>query len=128
METLTILVIDDDAMTCSLLETVLQLENYQTASASHIEDEDIISLLNRENPHILILDFHLGSKDALEYVSIIRANTDWKHLPILVTSAIDLSRDCLEAGANDFVLKPFNWQEMTKSVNRIHDNSIHKEV
>ena len=117
-----ILIVDDDVITCGLLETVLQLENYPTTSVSKIENEDIISLLNSENPQILILDFHLGAKETTEYVTTIRNSSDWKQLPILMASAIDRRRECLEAGANEFILKPFDWQEMTKIVNRIHQN------
>jgi DNA-binding response OmpR family regulator len=122
METLKVLVIDDDATTCSLLETILQMENYQTASANSIEGGDIGLLLNKENPHILILDFHLGSKETLEFVTAIRATTEWQHLPILMTSAIDRRQHCLQAGANGFILKPFDWQMMMKAVNTIRDN------
>ena len=124
MEMLKVLVIDDDATTCSLLETALQLENYETASASAVRNGDMISLLNETKPHMLVLDFHLGSQHTLEFVATIRANADWQHLPILMTSAIDRSEECLEAGADKFILKPFNWLEMTKSVNTIRDNLI----
>jgi DNA-binding response OmpR family regulator len=121
MKKLKILVVDDDATTCSLLETALQMENYQTASVNRVKKGDIISLLNRETPHILILDFHLGTEETLKYVTFIRANDDWEHLPILITSAIDRRQDCLAAGADGFILKPFNWQGMTESVNEIRN-------
>ena len=122
MENIKVLVIDDDLMTCSLLETILQLENYQTVSVNSIEN--ILSLLDQEKPHILILDFHLGSKETLELVPIIRADADWRHLRILMTSAIDLRQDCLEAGANGFILKPFNWQEMMKIISKIRNDLL----
>lgn len=114
------LVVDDDPMTCSLLETILQMENYQTASATGFGD--IITLLNKEQPSILILDFHLGTRETLEQIPLIRANPEWRHLSIVMTSAIDRRQDCLEAGADEFILKPFNWQDMLKTVNKIRDN------
>ena len=122
MENVKVLVIDDDLMTCSLLETILQMENYQTASVNRVDN--ILALLNQEEPHILILDFHLGPKETLEQVPLIRANAQWQHLPILMTSAIDLRQACLAAGATDFILKPFNWQEMTKVINKIRDDFL----
>ena len=128
MKTLKVLVIDDDPMTCNLVETILQLENYQTASVNHINDEGIIKVLEHKQPHILILDFHLGPQEALEYVIDIRADKVWQNLPILMTSAIDRSRDSLEAGADDFILKPFNWQEMTQRINKMRDDFIYQEV
>ncbi len=124
MESLKVLVIDDDATTCSLLETVLQMENYQTASTNKIENGDIVAVLNNERPDMLILDFHMGAIETLEYVTVIRANENWQHLPILMASAIDRRQECLKAGANEFILKPFNWQEMTQIINRLRDDLI----
>jgi DNA-binding response OmpR family regulator len=122
MEMVKILIIDDDPMTCSLLETILQMENYQTASATGLGD--MFALLDQECPNFLILDFHLGSQETLEYVPLIRANANWQALPILMTSAIDRRSDCLDAGADEFVLKPFNWQDMLKIVNRMCDKLL----
>ncbi len=128
MESRKVLVIDDDPMTCNLLETILQMENYQTASINYVNSEGIIPILEKEKPHLLILDFHLGSQETLEHTVTIRANETWQQLPILMTSAIDRSRDCLKAGATGFILKPFDWQDMTQRINKMRDRSICQEV
>ena len=125
---LKVLVVDDDSTTLNLLETVLRMEAFQTAATSAIDREGIIPLLNLEIPQILVLDFHLDGKEALEYITAIRGDSVWKNLPILITSAIDRRQDCLNAGANDFILKPFNWQEIIVSINRVRDKSVQKEV
>jgi DNA-binding response OmpR family regulator len=119
MENPKLLVIDDDPMTCNLLETILQMENYRTASIMNIDSGGIIPILDDKQPDMLILDLHLGVNETTKYVITIRSDEKWRHLPILMTSAIDESRACLEAGANDFVLKPFNWQEMAQRVHKI---------
>ena len=119
MKKLKVLVIDDDATTCNLLETILQMEDYQTASVSNITGLDIISLLDQQAPHILILDLHLGSKETLDYITTIHATVAWQQLPILMTSAINRHQECLDAGATGFILKPFNWQELIKAINKI---------
>jgi len=116
MDNIKILVIDDDATTCGLLETILQLEDFQTASTNSVEDGDIVAILRREKPQALILDFYLGSQETLPYLQAIRADTEWQHLPIIMTSAINHRQECLDTGANDFILKPFNWQEVAKMV------------
>jgi len=119
MTNLKILVIDDDLMTCRLLETVLQMDNYDTVSVNTVEDEDVISLLNKERPHLLIMDIHLGSQETLAYVVAIRANAEWHQIPLVMTSAIDHRQECLKAGANNFVLKPYDWSEMSRLINQI---------
>jgi two-component system sensor histidine kinase ChiS len=107
---------------------ILQMENYQTASANYVGQGVITTLLDDNEPDLLILDLNLGSQDSLEYVVTIRADEAWRHLPILMTSGIDRHRECLKAGANEFMLKPFNWEEMTRRVNRMRDGSICQEV
>ena len=128
MEKSKVLVIDDDPTTCNLLETVLQMENYQTTAVNSIGNGDIVSLLQGEKPQLLILDFHLDGEEALKYILSIRANSDWKELPIVITSAIDRRQDCMDAGANEFVLKPFNWQEIIDSINKVRNNFMQQEV
>ncbi len=123
MEKPKVLVVDDDPGTCSLLEMALEIEEYRTASRKTIEKGDVISLLDQEQPHILVLDLHLGSEDALKYVGAIRTHPVWKDLLILATSAIDHRQECLKAGANDFILKPFDWTEIIKKIERLLNNS-----
>ncbi len=124
MTNLKVLVIDDDLMTCRLLETVLQMDDYDTVSVNAVESGDIISLLNKERPQILIMDIHLGSQETLEYVKTVRADAEWQHLPLLMTSAIDRRQDCLNVGASNFILKPFNWPEMSRVINQIRDQHL----
>ena len=123
-----ILVVDDDPMTCHLLETFLQMENFQTSSATSIQDGGLIPILEEEQPDVLVLDVHLVSYETLEDVKRIRATEQWHTLPIIMTSAIDYSRQCREAGANDFILKPFNWQDVTHRINSILGNSVFQEA
>lgn len=122
------LIIDDDPMTCSLLETVLQMENIPTVSAQQIKNDDILALINSENPQLIILDFHLGTKETLGYVEAVRADETWHTLPILMTSGIDYREKCLEAGADDFLQKPFDWQEIIERIHKISSEFKQQEV
>ncbi|MDM8518961.1 response regulator [Anaerolineales bacterium HSG6] len=120
MENTKVLIVDDDITICSLLETILSMENYKTSSVNDVDEEKgIFPLLETEKPQILILDFHLSSQETLGYVEQIRGNVDWKELTILMTSAIDRQSVCIAAGANDFILKPFNWQDFTVVVKNL---------
>lgn len=127
MENLKILVIDDDPLTCTLLETVLAMENFQTVSTSQIKNKDIVALLNQVKPQLIILDYHLGGEETIADLKAIRANDTWHTLPVLMTSGIDYKQKCLNAGANDFVLKPFDWQTIIDHVNKIKNDSIQQE-
>ena len=126
MENLKILIIEDDPTTCTLLKTTLEIDGYQADFVYNIENNDVFPLLNNHKPDILFLDFHLGSRNTLEHLITIRNNSDWQHLPVLMTSAIDRSHECLKAGASSFILKPFNWDEITEKINEIR-NQIREE-
>lgn len=119
MENYKVLVIDDDTTTCSLFEAILQLEDFETAAVTGIEHGDILSILDREKPHLLIMDYHLGSQPTLRHVATIKAAAAWRHLPIIMTSGIDHRQKCLAAGADKFILKPFKWQEVTKAIKEL---------
>lgn len=124
MNNFKVLIVDDDLTTGGLLETILQMENYQTSFVDTIEPEDIIALLEREKPHVVILDYHLGAVETLPYLTAIRANTTWSHLPVFMTSALDLEQECVRAGATGFILKPFNWLQMTHAINTLRDKLV----
>jgi DNA-binding response OmpR family regulator len=98
------------------------MEGYQAVSVNNISGEGIIPILALEKPHILILDFHLGTKETIEHVITIRADDDWQHLPVIMASAIDRRQNCLKVGADAFILKPFNWQDLTQRINQIRDD------
>ena len=118
MKLLKVLIIDDDPSTCSLIQTILEMENYQTASANEI-GADIIILLDKQQPHILILDFHLGGQETLKYIEAIRQHPDWHDLAILTISAIDRAEESLKVGANKFLLKPFDFQDIITAVKQM---------
>lgn len=123
-----ILVIDDDPMTCHLLETFLRLEQFQSASATHLDQDDIIAILDKEQPNLLLMDFHLVSRETLGYMFTIRDNNHWRDLPVIMTSAIDYSQKCINAGANDFIAKPFDWPEVVRRIKILLENSNHPKA
>ena len=114
-----IIVIDDDAATCRLIETALQLEGFRSASVTRIVDDDIVAVLDNHQPDGLILDFHLQTEETLKYVKVIRSDETWQELPILMMSGIDRRRQCEQTGADGFILKPFNWQGLATAVSKV---------
>ena len=123
MENSKVLVIDDDPMTCNLLETILQMENHQTVAVNHIDAQGIVPILDSKQPDLVIMDYHLGPVESLKYTKAIRASEKWQNLPIIMTSAIDRRQEALGAGATDFILKPFDWEELTQHVRMLKNNA-----
>jgi DNA-binding response OmpR family regulator len=108
---LKILLADDDFTMVALLKTLLGMEGYQAASLLD-KTGDILENIRQEKPDILLLDVHLGDRNGVDLVRQMRATSDLKEIRVIMVSGIDKSDECLAAGANDFLLKPYMPDEL----------------
>ncbi len=90
------------------------------------------ALQSREAPNLLILDWHMPGLSGLEVCSFVRQSRDPGQLPILFLTASDAPDslvEALEAGANDFVMKPFSERELQSRVSALLRNgSLHARL
>jgi DNA-binding response OmpR family regulator len=103
---LKVLLADDDFTMVALLKTLLGMEGYQVATLLD-KKGDILDNIRNENPDVLLIDIFLGDCNGLHVVRQIRDTADMKELRIIIVSGIDKSVECLDAGANAFLLKPY---------------------
>jgi len=108
---LKVLLADDDFTMVSLLETLLNMEGYQVATLMD-KTGDILDNIRHEKPDILLLDIFLGDRNGLDILRQIRATLDMKDLKIVMVSGVDKAEECLAAGANAFLLKPYMPEEL----------------
>src|SRR6476659_7727455 len=108
----TILVVDDQAQNVRLLDAVLSPRGYRVVSAD--SGEQALDLLNEEQPHLVLLDILMPSMDGYEVCRRIRANPDTAYLPVVMITASDAQQKVrgIEAGADDFITKPFDQAEL----------------
>lgn len=113
-----ILVIDDDTRLCDLLNRFLQREGFHVSTANTITEAR--TFLTRFQLDLLILDVMLPDGDGLSFCKEI---TESGHaLPILLLTAMGESMDRikgLEAGADDYLAKPFETRELALRVQAI---------
>lgn len=105
-----ILVVEDDGSVCNLITTTLKVHNYRYLTAAN--GETAILEVSSHNPDILLLDLGLPDMDGIEVIRRIRT---WSHLPIIIISARSEDRDkieALDAGADDYLTKPFSVEEL----------------
>ncbi len=82
-----------------------------------------------EKPHLILMDIMLPGMDGREATRRIRSNPETKEIPILAVTAItDKSqlRECIEAGCNDVIVKPFTSKDLREKIQTILDP--HKEI
>jgi len=100
-----IMIVDDDRATSTLLQTLFQIEGY--ASIICPRPENVLPTVREQRPDLVLMDLHLAEVDSLDILREIRADADVKDMPVVMVSGMDRSYECMKAGANAFVLKPF---------------------
>lgn len=106
----TILVVEDDPAVRNLISTALESRGYQYATAS--TGTDAIEAAATTSPDIVLLDLGLPDVDGVDVIRRIRT---WTTMPIIVISARsdDADKiDALDAGADDYLTKPFSVGEL----------------
>ena len=113
----TILVVDDEQINLQILHNHLTLSGYQVLLAQ--DAEQAFTLLEEQNPALIILDVMLPDVSGFEIARQVRKQYDLYALPILMLTARTQSSDLVEgfnSGANDYVVKPFLKDELLSRV------------
>ena len=105
-----ILVVDDEPQILRALKTILGSSHFRVISA--INGEEALALAATQQPDVIILDLSLPDMDGIKVCEQIR---EWSRTPIIVLSVRDGEHDkvaALDKGADDYLTKPFNIQEL----------------
>ena len=112
-----ILIIDDSKFICKQVKTILEPRNYSVISAYTAKTG--LKKLHQETFKLVILDMELPDLHGIEVLEFIRRDKRFIHLPIIVlsgTSTPEIIRNVLKNGANDFLKKPFVFEEFILKV------------
>lgn len=115
-----ILVVEDDDNIAQLLQFMLEREGHEVTvladgKAAH---EHIVS---KGAPALVLLDSMLPYRDGPSLLKVLRATEGWARVPVLMLTARSLEKDivaALDAGASDYVIKPFQPHELLARVRR----------
>ncbi len=105
-----ILIVEDDASIKNLITTTLKAHEYRYLAAGN--GETAILDASSHNPDIVLLDLGLPDMDGVDVIRKIRT---WSNMPIIVISARSEDTDkieALDAGADDYITKPFSVEEL----------------
>jgi two-component system response regulator MprA len=106
-----ILVVDDEPQLRRALERALKLEGYEVATAA--DGDEALAAAGETRPDAIVLDVLMPKRDGLEVCRELRARQD--QTPVLMLTARDAVADRvdgLDAGADDYVVKPFALEEL----------------
>ena len=125
-----VLIVEDNLVNQKVISAVLKKGQYRTCIAE--DGAQGLSMLENaaaaEDPFSLVLmDIQMPVMDGLEATRRIRANSAWRHLPIVAMTAHAMNDDrerCLEAGMNSYVLKPVKPDHLLQTIERFVNGSI----
>lgn len=110
MNKIMILVVEDDSSVRNLITTTLETHGYRFRTASN--GSSAVMEASSHNPDIILLDLGLPDIDGVDVIKKIRT---WSNVPIIVISARSEDTDkidALDAGADDYLTKPFSVEEL----------------
>jgi DNA-binding response OmpR family regulator len=103
-----VLVVDDDPGMREVLESILVTENVEVCTA--VDGKDAVQKTLALNPDLILLDVGMPKLNGLTFCKAIRAGTQTRNIPIIIVTSLTARgrlEECMEAGADDFVGKPF---------------------
>jgi class 3 adenylate cyclase len=104
-----LLVVDDDAMNCEMMARRLQRSGFNVATAEN--GRVALEKLKQSNFDLVLLDIIMPELNGFRTLEFIKADPRIRHLPVIMLTAlddVDSTVRCIEAGAEDYVPKPFN--------------------
>ncbi len=105
-----VLIVEDDKNISKFMETILEANNYEVMTSS--TGKDAYRLVSSRCPDVVLLDLGLPDMDGMKLLKDLRS---WSAMPVIVVSARSHEKDkveALDAGADDYVSKPFGTSEL----------------
>ena len=84
---------------------LLELDGFEVSSAAR--GLDALQLARQASPDVVMIDYHLADMDGRDVIASLRAEPAFANTPVIVTSGMNVEREALAAGADKFLLKPF---------------------
>jgi two-component system KDP operon response regulator KdpE len=110
MDSATVLIVDDEPQIRRTLLTILTSQGYAAMEAE--TGDEALAAIRRERPDLILLDVNMPGRSGVETCREIRESSD---IPIIILTVRNVERDkvlALDAGANDYIVKPFGANEL----------------
>ncbi len=116
------LIVEDHPDMLLILTYLLETMGFAVISANN--GKEGVKKAIKEKPDLIFMDIMMPGMDGREATRRIRSNSEAKEIPILAITAItDKSqlRECIEAGCNDVIVKPFNARDLQEKIHAVLD-------
>jgi len=99
------MIVDDDQTTVSLLETLLELDGFEVMTVGR--GADVIGKAETFQPDVVLMDYHLADTEGVVVLRDIRSHSTLNSTPVVIASGMNVEDEVMAAGANKFLVKPF---------------------
>lgn len=114
------LIIDDNEDILSMLQAMLEHQGYKTSAID--KPLDVIQKIKTVQPNVILMDKLLSGSDGCEFCRQIKADAALAHIPVIMISAHPQAQvECLEAGADFFIEKPFEMNHLLQTIEKAAD-------
>ncbi len=115
-----IFILDDEEPIILLLKTILNVYGYDGCESS--SPQEALSRVLQEKPDLVILDIAMPEMDGYQVCRQLKANPETQKIPVVMITALALEQDrkmAMDAGADGFILKPFDPRDVVAEIQRL---------
>jgi len=113
-----ILVLDDDPDIGTMIKMMLEYKGYLVTVSDRAEAAE--EVIRNNNIDLIIMDMLLSGVNGTDICTELKKNNSTSHIPIMMISAHPNAKEiCLEAGADEFISKPFDMQDILSKIQKL---------
>ncbi|TAE60856.1 MAG: response regulator [Nostocales cyanobacterium] len=115
-----ILIAEDNEANIATISSYLGAKGYNLIMAKN--GEEAVDLTLQEHPHLILMDIQMPGMDGIEAMGLIRAQPEFKHIPIIALTALAMTGDkekCIAAGANEYIAKPVKLKSLVEKIQQL---------
>ncbi len=115
----TILLAEDSPSVRKFIILALKLKGYDVISAE--DGMQALEKLPRQKIDLLVTDLNMPNVDGIKLIKTVRENPEYKELPIIILSSLssdEVINEGIDAGANSYLVKPFNAKKIQYEVSK----------
>lgn len=113
-----ILVVDDDQEIGMMLKLILEFNNFEVTVLERTKK--VLGTIEKQQIDLVVLDLLIAGTKGTDVCKEIKSNPSLAKTPIIMVTALpNIEQECLDAGANGFMPKPFEMKELVELINTL---------
>lgn len=115
----TVMIVDDDRSTVTLLKTLLELDGFEVVISPR--GSTVLEKARAEHPDLFMIDYNLSDMIGTAVVETLRADPQFATTPIIIASGMNVETEAKKAGATLFLVKPLEPGDLATTFNKLLD-------